>query len=1081
MKQERVNQKIIPIIIKIIFTMFILNFVFLLETEVNAAIYGKDYFGEEYSNGFIKECFNSEMIRKTSGISVKTGKQINRNSTVDNYNKASWYTCNNTSKSEYIDYSNAARYINSNGEPIWLDMRIYIWTNNRNYPWAVSYDYLGVTNLFNGVIQHTNMEFHFYTAGHCGESNYEQSFKGVTCFSDLDVAEGIIAYSGYNQLYVQSGIPVTYIAKGNANSTSGNNPFSTTGTSLYSYVFGNRLNNNTDNVWVEINSTPSSPFRIAYGTRKDALSLGIGYIGTPIQYYINGILKDTYYCVPYGKYRLVDTSKVEGQMNNYTVDGWYTSTSYTTKASNGLAGTSTIKLYGRTFSNYTVKYNGNGATSGNTANSNHVYSFAKNLTLNGFQKNYTVTFKGNYEGAKEEKRVATYKFKNWDTKANGTGTKYNNGQSVINLTSTAGGTVNMYAIWEPESVSYVPEREGYSFQGWYLDLECTAKVSDNEYIPTKDTTLYAKWEKDYTITVDNSKDGHIYNSYQIFQGDYYEKEDKNGNKTPILSNIEWSKELQKEIEEGKTHGEKIIELLKENEKDKSESYKLYTNCKTAEDVAEVLKGMPNDGEVIREFTKIVGKYILENNIPITKGTSTLVEKKDENGNVIDTNYKITHLDPGYYLVIDAEANEKDDAYSRYLIDVVQDVTMEVKSSIPTLKKKVIGNNIKNQIEGTGTSEDNPAQYIIDDKHNTSTYKDASKNYNSADYDIEFELKSYIPNPDGYSTYKFEIVDILAKGFDLDNNSIKVYLGENEYPKQREKVIKGNEETGEEDRTEIVENYTINSIVITESNYETYKLYFEEEGKEYSEEYAESQYGKTLILIELNDLIEQIKDEIVTPGQDVFVMYNARLNGKGEVGNTPNINEAYLKYSNDPYHKEKITQTTTQTTYTYTIDLDVSKIAELKSEDSEKEYLSGAEFEIYSEPNTVEERTPIATITTDELGQVLYSSLGAGTYYLKEIKSPEGYNKLREEIEIEVSATCDEFGAITWSVEDKKDNGLVYTQIVEKEGSTIPEIKLQVENTSGFQLPVTGGNGRVVFTIIGLSIMLIAVKLNKKRN
>ncbi len=622
----------------------------------------------------------------------------------------------------------------------------------------------------------------------------------------------------------------------------------------------------------------------------------------------------------------------------------------------------------------------------------------------------------------------------------------------------------------------IPEKNGYSFMGWYLNQNWTEKVTDEEYAPTSNTTLYAKWKRDYTITVDNDRDGHTYNSYQIFQGDYYEKEDKKENKISILSNIEWGKELQKEVEEGKTHGDKILELLKEKNSE------LYKKCEKTEDVASVLQGMPNDGEIIREFTDVVGKYILENNIPLSKGTCELVEEKDENGNVINTNYKITHLEPGYYLVIDAEANPKDDAYSRYLIDVVQDVTMEVKSSIPKLNKKVIGNNIKTLVEGTGTSEENPDQYIIDDKHNTSTYKKESETYNSEDYDIEFELKSYIPNPDGYNTYKFEIVDILAKGFDLDNNSIKVILGENEYPKQREKVIKGNEEIGEEDKTETIENYTINSIVITAENYESYKSYFEEEGKEYPEGYTESQYGKTLILIEINDIIGQIKDKFITIGQDVFVRYNSKLNGKGEVGNIPNINEAYLKYSNDPYHNDKITQTTTQTTYTYTIELDLSKIAELKSETDEMEYLEGAEFELYNEANTVENRIPIATITTDELGQALYSSLGTGTYYLKEVKSPEGYNKLREEIEIEVKAICDEFGTIIWTVEEKDNNSLIHVQIVEKEGTTIPEIKLQVENKSGFQLPVTGGTGIRIFVVLGLSIMVsvgIYLKSNRK--
>ncbi len=904
------------IAIKIVLIMLLLILAITLKTEVYASTdelytYGKDNFGEEYSNGYIRNRSSKDIIRTSSGLTIKNSQQINSN--ISN-SGIYYYTSNNTSKSEYIDYSEAARYINEEGESIWLDMRIYVWTNNANYPWAIRTESFGVDHVFLSSTQHTTIEFHFYTVGHCGDDNYEQSFKGVLRMEDLDAREGFCMYSGYNKYYLQEGIPITYVSKGSNNSTSANNPFSTSGIAEYPYFFGTRNNNSTDNVWFEINSTPQFPLTIGYGSKNTWVGMFMYYTGTQIEYYVDGVLKDTSYCVPHGAYKLINPSKMDNVQEGYTVDGWYTDASYTTKAENGIAGESTIKVYGKS-------------------------------------------------------------------------------------------------------------------------------------IP-KET---------YTITVDNENSGHTYNSYQVFQGDYSEKVDSEGNKTPILSNIEWGTELSKELENGKTHGDKIIELLKEKNPD------LYKDCETADDVARKLQGKDNDGDIIREFTDVVGKYILDNNIPITKGTNSVVEEKDENGNVIDKNYKITYLDPGYYIVIDAEANPKDDAYSRYLIDVVQNVTMEPKTSTPKLNKKVIGNNLKTLVDEL---------YVVDEKRNTATYKEEAEIYNATDYDIEFELKSYIPNPDGYNTYKFEIVDILAKGFDYDRNSVKVMLANTEYPKTRVN------ESGE-----TVNNYTIRDVVITESNYETYKSYFEEEGKEYLDRYAESQYGKTLILIEINDLIEQLKVGVIEKAQDVIVTYNAKLNGNGEVGNIPNVNEAYLKYSNNPYNNAQITQTTTQTTYTYTIDLDLSKIAELKSEDSEKEYLSGAEFEIYSEPNTVEERAPITTITTDELGQTLYSSLGAGTYYLKEVKAPEGYNKLREEIEIEVKATCDEFGTITWTVEDKTNNNLILVQIVEKEGTIIPEIKLQVENTSGFQLPSTGGIGTVMFTVIGLSMMIIVVislKLNKKK-
>lgn len=77
---------------------------------------------------------------------------------------------------------------------------------------------------------------------------------------------------------------------------------------------------------------------------------------------------------------------------------------------------------------YTVTYNGNDNTGGSTANSSHTYDTAKALTTNGFVK-------------------IGYTFNGWNTKADGTGTKYTDGQSVKNLTSTNGGTVTLYAQW----------------------------------------------------------------------------------------------------------------------------------------------------------------------------------------------------------------------------------------------------------------------------------------------------------------------------------------------------------------------------------------------------------------------------------------------------------------------------------------------------------------------------------------------------------------------------------------------------------------------------------------------------------
>lgn len=77
---------------------------------------------------------------------------------------------------------------------------------------------------------------------------------------------------------------------------------------------------------------------------------------------------------------------------------------------------------------YTIQYNGNGNTSGSTANSLHTYDQAKALTANGFKK-------------------TGYTFNGWNTKADGSGTSYGNAASVTNLTATNGAKITLYAQW----------------------------------------------------------------------------------------------------------------------------------------------------------------------------------------------------------------------------------------------------------------------------------------------------------------------------------------------------------------------------------------------------------------------------------------------------------------------------------------------------------------------------------------------------------------------------------------------------------------------------------------------------------
>ncbi len=115
----------------------------------------------------------------------------------------------------------------------------------------------------------------------------------------------------------------------------------------------------------------------------------------------------------------------------YTFNGWFTAKTGGTKiaTTTPVPGVNTT-YYAQTKANtYTVKYDGNGATSGSTASSSHTYNVAKALTTNGFAR-------------------TGYTFNGWNTKADGTGTSYANSASVTNLTSTNGATVTLYAQWK---------------------------------------------------------------------------------------------------------------------------------------------------------------------------------------------------------------------------------------------------------------------------------------------------------------------------------------------------------------------------------------------------------------------------------------------------------------------------------------------------------------------------------------------------------------------------------------------------------------------------------------------------------
>jgi len=94
--------------------------------------------------------------------------------------------------------------------------------------------------------------------------------------------------------------------------------------------------------------------------------------------------------------------------------------------------------------NYTIVFNGNGATSGSTASKTMTYDIGDALTANGFSR-------------------TGYSFAGWNTKADGTGTSYIDKNWVANLTSVNGGVVTLYAQWKPLNYTMTLNHNGGAY------------------------------------------------------------------------------------------------------------------------------------------------------------------------------------------------------------------------------------------------------------------------------------------------------------------------------------------------------------------------------------------------------------------------------------------------------------------------------------------------------------------------------------------------------------------------------------------------------------------------------------------
>lgn len=334
-----------------------------------------------------------------------------------------------------------------------------------------------------------------------------------------------------------------------------------------------------------------------------------------------------------------------------------------------------------------------------------------------------------------------------------------------------------------------------------------------------------------------------------------------------------------------------------------------------------------------------------------------------------------------------------------------------------------------KVEPTVAEVDGKKTYVIEDVTFSAKHEEVSVNKvanktsvtkkEKVTYTITVEIPTYAT---GAVDKSFYVSDLLPDGLTIDTDSIKVQI----------------------DGTDVdASYYTLNK---TPTNDYTFKLSVD------TDKYAERWSANG--------------------GKQLVITYTATLNDNNTTAvNVKETNTVTFDYSNYPYVENSHAQkrdTVDVTTFAIKIDKFV------KNQEANK--LAGAKFDLYRTATQAEidagtsveiPHTSIQGIklegdkVTDANGAATFEKYEAnGTkydYYLVETQAPSGYNILDNAVKVNFTDA------------DVEATAGVYT--------------VKVPNSSGIKLPITGGTGTVIFTIIGIALMVGAVVLfvvsNKK--
>lgn len=421
----------------------------------------------------------------------------------------------------------------------------------------------------------------------------------------------------------------------------------------------------------------------------------------------------------------------------------------------------------------------------------------------------------------------------------------------------------------------------------------------------------------------------------------------------------------------------------------------------------------NDSEAVIAFAKKAAAWAKD-----TKNSVTVAKTATAGPNQDSTAYeaKLEGLSYGYYVVSPQDGSTGNDnrGTTAMLVNVERaTIEAQLKSEYPTVDKTVADND-----QNTGSD----AQ--IGDT-------------------LKFTLTSKVPDLGEYGHFNFRFVDTLSKGLTLDINSIKVKIGNKDLALSTDSLATG--------------QYTVATETVADPQ------------------------GATKLTITLKDLVKLVQDNgftDVSAGDSITVTYSAVLNKDAAVGNDPdgdNTNSAKVEWGTksdtdyDGSSKE-------DKTHTYTFDFKIKKTDDAQPTANP---LADAEFQIkksgVEEPMGLvvvsegSESAPLVVrpaispeddnakteVVTPKSGLITFQGFDAGTYKLVETKAPDGYNKLKDEIEVVITSNYNDQDGILKSYE------VTFDTAKPGEGGIFV-----IQNNKGALLPETGGMGTILFTLVG---------------